>query len=77
MRRKTYILLLISILSLPFMQACNKGMGCPGVKSYTEKSQQKSNGKGEGPWTKKSKKKDKKKASSGIVPSKYAKKRDL
>jgi hypothetical protein len=52
-------------------------MGCPGVKSYTEKSQQKSNGKGEGPWTKKSKKKDKKKASSGIVPSKYAKKRDL
>jgi hypothetical protein len=49
-------------------------MGCPGVKAYTESKQPKSKKDGTAPWTKKSKKKDKKKATSGIVPDKYAKK---
>lgn len=75
MRIKLYsILILFSLSSGLALSSCNKGMGCPGVKAYTESKQPKTKKDGTAPWTKKSKKKDKKKASSGIVPDKYAKK---
>lgn len=68
------ILILMSVSFALGLSSCNKGMGCPGVKAYTESKQPKAKKDGTAPWTKKSKKKDKKEATSGIVPDKYNKK---
>ncbi len=75
--RTTALVILLS-MSISLLPSCNKGVGCPGVKSYTENSSGgKKNKGGEGPWTKKSKRKDDRKASSGVVPGRYSKKRGL
>lgn len=70
MRFKTIFFLGISLWLT--VSACNRKSGCPGVNEYTKqiapKVSKESNRKGTGAWTKKNKRKDNRKATSGIFP---------